>query len=443
TNADGCTASGDWSGSLGTSGSMARNNLQVDQTYTLTCSGPGGSASDSVSVAVNMQIPGAPTLSFSANPGSVAPGDSTTLSWSSTNADDCMASGDWSGTRGLSGTQTFSDLTADSQFILTCSGAGGSISRTVNVTYNPDNSACTHIVPNGTYSTAVNASSYPAGSLVCAESDGQVVFTGSFSPSGYDMRGFVVNSSQEKSVSNGTFERMSFIGGPGCGNTVNTVAGNNTIIRDSAFYGLGGRYLFLAYHANGIQIENAIFRVDGGWGESSGCNEFEPNAALNFYDTSNALCDGCVNIDQNPSAGSSSENLGGLGINAHTTNLCFAVEIRNSVDFNGDGFWAGGNGRCNPLYNNSKGNMNFNLSGTATVADSTGRVCNSWNGGVNSVNSDMSSGNCSSSGAGVALNLDKQFLDDPRWRNEMCGGFSSRSDGWCSSGMALSDYVSQ
>jgi hypothetical protein len=31
---------------------MARNNLQVDQTYTLTCSGPGGSASDNVSVTV-------------------------------------------------------------------------------------------------------------------------------------------------------------------------------------------------------------------------------------------------------------------------------------------------------------------------------------------------------------------------------------------------------
>ena len=306
-----------------------------------------------------------------------------------------------------------------------------------------DNSSCTHIVPNGTYSTAIDSSSYPPGSVVCAETDGQVVFTGAFNPGGYNMRGFVVSSNNGKSVSNGTFERMSFVGGPACGNTVNTAVGNSTIIRNSAFYGRGGRYLFLAYQTSGVQIINAIFRVDGGWGETNACNEYEPNAALNFYDTNNAVCDGCINLDQSPTATSNSENLGGLGINAHSSNLCYSVEIRNSVDFNASHFWAGGNGQCNTQYTNVKGSLNFNLSGTTTVTDATGNSCNSWNGPVITTTSDLASGNCASAGAGVALNLDVEFLDDPRWRNEMCGGFSNRADGWCGTQMLLNEYISQ
>ncbi|MCP4449584.1 MAG: hypothetical protein GY811_30265 [Myxococcales bacterium] len=45
-------------------------------------------------------------------------------------------------------------------------------------------------------------------------------------------------------LEDGVFERMSFVGGPACGNAVNTSASSNTVIRDSAFYGAGGRYLF-------------------------------------------------------------------------------------------------------------------------------------------------------------------------------------------------------
>ena len=304
-----------------------------------------------------------------------------------------------------------------------------------------DNSSCTHVVPNGTYSSTVDSGSYPPGSVVCAETDGEVVFTGMFNPSGYDMRGFVVFSDKEKSVANGTFDRMSFVGGPACGNTVNTSTGGNTIIRNSAFYGTGGRYLFLAYQISGIQIINAIFRVDGGWGETNECNQWEPNAALNFYDTSNAVCDGCINIDQHSTAVSNSEYLGGLGINAHTDNLCHSVEIKNSIDYNSSYFWAGGNGQCNTRYTNLRGSLNFNLGGTTTVANATGGICNSWNGPVITTNSDLASGNCASRGAGMALGLDKKFLDDPRWRAEMCGGFSSRSDGWCASEVPLSQYI--
>jgi uncharacterized repeat protein (TIGR01451 family) len=50
-NANYCVASGAWSGTKGTSGSESTGNLiSGPKTYTLTCYGPGGSASDSVTI---------------------------------------------------------------------------------------------------------------------------------------------------------------------------------------------------------------------------------------------------------------------------------------------------------------------------------------------------------------------------------------------------------
>jgi len=57
-NADSCTALGAWSGSKPTSGSEATGNLIYSKTYTITCSGSGGSDSDSVTINIGSQ----PTL---------------------------------------------------------------------------------------------------------------------------------------------------------------------------------------------------------------------------------------------------------------------------------------------------------------------------------------------------------------------------------------------
>lgn len=54
-NADYCYASNAWSGSKGTSGSESTGTLTSSRTYTLTCSGPGGSASDSVTINIESQ----------------------------------------------------------------------------------------------------------------------------------------------------------------------------------------------------------------------------------------------------------------------------------------------------------------------------------------------------------------------------------------------------
>jgi hypothetical protein len=78
--------------------------------------------------------PAAPAVTLSASPITVASGDSTTLSWSSTGATSCLASGQWTGSKDLSGSQSSGPITVDSTFTLTCTGPGGTVNRSVSVT---------------------------------------------------------------------------------------------------------------------------------------------------------------------------------------------------------------------------------------------------------------------------------------------------------------------
>lgn len=91
-----------------------------------------------------------PTLSLTANPISIESGSSTSLSWTSTNATTCTASGDWFGNKPLSGSESISNLTTTKSFTLTCNGEGGSISKSVSVgVYVVDPVLC----PSGTTGT--------------------------------------------------------------------------------------------------------------------------------------------------------------------------------------------------------------------------------------------------------------------------------------------------
>ena len=77
----------------------------------------------------------APTLTVTATPASVPSGGSSNLSWSSTDASSCTASGAWSGSQPTSGTASTGALTnASNIFTLSCSGPGGSTSRSATVT---------------------------------------------------------------------------------------------------------------------------------------------------------------------------------------------------------------------------------------------------------------------------------------------------------------------
>src|SRR5579863_2380619 len=78
-----------------------------------------------------------PVLTLSASPVSISKGSSATLSWSSTNATSCTASGGWSGSEPTSGSASTGALNSTTTFTLTCNGASGttpaSASATVSV----------------------------------------------------------------------------------------------------------------------------------------------------------------------------------------------------------------------------------------------------------------------------------------------------------------------
>ncbi len=96
----------------------------------------GGSNSDSLNIENISEASSSnvePTTLLTSNKTLVVSGDSFILSWSSTNASSCSASGSWSGSKPLSGSQRLaSDSYGDHTFYLNCSGAIASIE--INVT---------------------------------------------------------------------------------------------------------------------------------------------------------------------------------------------------------------------------------------------------------------------------------------------------------------------
>jgi hypothetical protein len=148
TNASSCTASGGWTGTRGVAGTEVVSP-SATTSYTLTCTGTGGTSAQTVTVAV---VP-APTLTLSANPTSLATGQSSTLSWSTTNASSCTASGGWSGSKSVSGNQAVT-VSATTTYSLACTGTGGTVSRSVTVT----------VVAAPTLVMAINPTSVPRGS---------------------------------------------------------------------------------------------------------------------------------------------------------------------------------------------------------------------------------------------------------------------------------------
>ena len=76
-----------------------------------------------------------PTASISADPTTVYIGNSTTLTWSSTDATSCTASGAWEGTKSTSGSEDITiNQSGELTFTITCSNSSGSAEASVSVT---------------------------------------------------------------------------------------------------------------------------------------------------------------------------------------------------------------------------------------------------------------------------------------------------------------------
>jgi Bacterial Ig-like domain (group 3)/Beta-propeller repeat len=133
TNASACTASNGWTGSEAVTGTQSVTPSAAGSvSYVLTCTGSGGSGNATAMLTVTSP---APTVTIAVSPTSITVGQSATLTWSSTNATSCTASGAWSGSEATSGTMSASPTTAATDsYVLACTGTGGTASGTATLT---------------------------------------------------------------------------------------------------------------------------------------------------------------------------------------------------------------------------------------------------------------------------------------------------------------------
>lgn len=102
-------------------------------TYQIEASNTSGSVrSNSISITTPYCQP---VITFSASKSSIYQGQSTTLTWSTTNATSCTASGNWSGSKATNGSEIVSPTVPPSAtYTLTCTGPGGTASTPVYIT---------------------------------------------------------------------------------------------------------------------------------------------------------------------------------------------------------------------------------------------------------------------------------------------------------------------
>jgi hypothetical protein len=138
TNADTCSASGSWSGIKSKIGSSNYSGITVGTfTYTLTCSNPIGSASDSVTVIVYNP----PIVDLKVNnqdgPITIVAPANFTLSWISKDATSCTAissDGIWTGNVVVSGSRSLNGVaTGTHTYTITCSNQYETVSDSVTV----------------------------------------------------------------------------------------------------------------------------------------------------------------------------------------------------------------------------------------------------------------------------------------------------------------------
>jgi hypothetical protein len=103
-------------------------------TYQLTFSGVPDTTQRAGLYGIDVSSVAAPTVSLTATPTAVSAGSSAMLSWSSTGATACTASGGWSGSQPVSSSGTaVGPLSATTTYTLQCTGLGGSASASATV----------------------------------------------------------------------------------------------------------------------------------------------------------------------------------------------------------------------------------------------------------------------------------------------------------------------
>lgn len=130
TNATSCTSPGFATGNATSNNTGVPVTPSVQTTYTITCTGPGGSANSSVTIG---PPPPPPSVFVSASPSAIITGGSSTIFWNVSNQTSSCTSSQISTGNAISGSRTVSP-TSDTNYVVTCTGPGGTGSGSALVT---------------------------------------------------------------------------------------------------------------------------------------------------------------------------------------------------------------------------------------------------------------------------------------------------------------------
>ena len=97
--------------------------------------GGGGSSSNSSSDEPGSSTPNLPEITFNSSTDEVFINEDFSITWTSSYANSCVASGDWSELIDISGTSTLSfDTSGQYIFSISCTGSGGTSSKNIYIT---------------------------------------------------------------------------------------------------------------------------------------------------------------------------------------------------------------------------------------------------------------------------------------------------------------------
>ncbi|MEI7792624.1 MAG: hypothetical protein WCI57_04035 [Candidatus Berkelbacteria bacterium] len=139
----------DWDGAMvATSGQVTITNIVYNRGFEITCVNGDDTLFDPVVpysdnkvrsslliVAVKGDAPApTPSMTLAADQMVITAGGAVTLTWSSTNTTGCAAS--WTASNSSAGSQTISGIKVGTAYSMVCTGAGGSLSKTVTIIVN-------------------------------------------------------------------------------------------------------------------------------------------------------------------------------------------------------------------------------------------------------------------------------------------------------------------
>ncbi len=139
------------------------NNVNGATAYTWTCAGSGGGTDASCSELKPSNTP--PTATLSAFPTTIASGQSSTLTWSSSGATSCTAAGGFTTGGATSGTASVSPPVTSSYQIYCDNSGGRTYSNIVTVTVSPPPTVSINAAPSRVLSGSTTAVSWNASNV--------------------------------------------------------------------------------------------------------------------------------------------------------------------------------------------------------------------------------------------------------------------------------------